>query len=102
MAAETLRVAVVGLGFGARVQLPVLTAHPGTAVVSVCSRTMEHARAAATQVAIPHYTDDYRKSVSRADIDLVSIVAPPRMHAPVTLAALRARKHVLCEKPFAM
>lgn len=102
MAAETLRVAVVGLGFGARVQLPVLVDHPGTKVVSVCSRTIEHARAAATQFAIPHFTDDYRKSVTRADVDLVSIVTSPALHAPVALAALRARKHVLCEKPFAM
>ena len=101
MASETLRVAVVGLGFGARVQLPVFTDHPRTTVVSVCSRTIEHARAAATQFAIPHYTDDYRKSVTRSDVDLVSVVTPPALHAPVTLAALRARKNVLCEKPFA-
>ena len=102
MASETLRVAVVGLGFGARVQLPVFADHPDTKVVSVSSRTIEHARAAATQFAIPHFTDDYRKSVTRPDVDLVSIVAPPALHAPVTLAALRAHKHVLCEKPFAM
>src|SRR4029077_2191586 len=36
------------------------------------------------------------------DIDLVSITAPPHLHAPMALAALRAGKHVLCEKPFAM
>ena len=101
MASETLRVAVVGLGFGARVQLPVFTDHPGTTVVSVCSRTLEHARAAATHFAIPHYTDDYRKSIALPDVDLVSVVTPPHLHAPIALAALRARKHVLCEKPFA-
>jgi len=100
--ADTLRVAVVGLGFGARVQLPILTQHPGTTVTSLCSGTLDRAKAAATQFAIPHYTDDYLESLKRSDVDLVSVVTPPHLHMPITLAALKAGKHVLCEKPFAL
>jgi predicted dehydrogenase len=100
--AETLRVAVVGLGFGARVQLPVLSQHPQTAVTAVCSGTLERAKATAVQFAIPHYTDDFRECVKRGDVDLVSIVTPPHLHMPIALAALKAGKHVLCEKPFAL
>ena len=100
--ADPLRVAVIGMGFGARVQLPVLTGHPRTTVTSLCSGTLERARAAAAQFSIHHYTDDYRESVKRADVDLVSVVTPPHLHMPIALAALKAGKHVLCEKPFAL
>ena len=102
MAADPLRIAVVGLGFGARVQLPVLTDHPQTTVTAVCSGTLERAKATAGQFAIPHFTDDFRECVKRADVDLVSIVTPPHLHMPIALAALKAGKHVLCEKPFAL
>jgi predicted dehydrogenase len=102
VATETLRVAVVGLGFGARVQLPVLRDHPRSTVTAICSGTLERAKATAVQFAIPFYTDDYRECVSRADVDLVSVVTPPNLHKPIVMAALRAGKHVLCEKPFAL
>jgi predicted dehydrogenase len=102
VAAETLRVAVVGLGFGARVQLPVFSEHPQTTVTAVCSGTLERAKATAAQFSIPHYSDDFRECVKRADVDLVSIVTPPHLHMPIVLAALKAGKDVLCEKPFAL
>lgn len=99
---DLLRVAVIGMGFGSRVQLPVFAEHPQTVVTCVCSGSIERARAAASQFVVPHYTDDYRQCVKRDDVDLVSIVTPPDLHAPIALAALRAGKHVLCEKPFAL
>ena len=40
--------------------------------------------------------------IDRADIDLVHLATPPSTHAPLALAALRAGKHVLCEKPLAL
>jgi len=102
VAAETLRVAVVGMGFGARVQLPAFIEHPQCRIAAVCSGSLERARAAAMQFAIPHFSADYREVVKRPDVDLVSIVTPPNLHMPIALAALRAGKHVLCEKPFAL
>jgi predicted dehydrogenase len=51
---------------------------------------------------IPVVADDWRDVVSRADVDLVSIVTPPATHMEMTLAALDAGKAVLCEKPMAM
>jgi UDP-N-acetyl-2-amino-2-deoxyglucuronate dehydrogenase len=46
------------------------------------------------------YTD-YRDLLSRDDIEVVSICTPPHVHAPLVVDALRAGKHVLCEKPMA-
>ncbi|HXM17257.1 MAG TPA: Gfo/Idh/MocA family oxidoreductase [Candidatus Tumulicola sp.] len=102
MTPNPLRVAIIGMGFGSRVQLPVFAAHPETRVVALCSGTLARAKAAAAEYRIEHFTDDYREAVARPDVDLVSIVTPPDLHEPITIAALRARKHVLCEKPFAL
>jgi len=47
------------------------------------------------------YTD-YRELLEQADIDAVTIALPNHLHAPVAIEALKARKHVLLEKPMAM
>ncbi|HKW45641.1 MAG TPA: Gfo/Idh/MocA family oxidoreductase [Candidatus Eremiobacteraceae bacterium] len=99
---EQIRVAVIGTGFGARCQIPAFAAHPDTKLVAVASHSLERARIAAQTHGVPFYTDDYRVVFGRDDVDLVSITAPPHLHAPMTLAALKAGKHVICEKPMAL
>ena len=42
---------------------------------------------------------DYRDVLARDDIDVVTIATPNSSHEPITIAALQAGKHVLCEKP---
>ena len=43
--------------------------------------------------------EDYRRLLANADVDIVVVALPTFLHQPVTLAALKAGKHVLCEKP---
>jgi predicted dehydrogenase len=45
------------------------------------------------------WSDDWRATIARDDIDIVDIVTPPHLHAEIALAAIAAGKHVLCEKP---
>ena len=99
---EQIRVAVIGTGFGARCQMPAFAAHPDTKLVAVASHSLERARIAAQTNGVPFYSDDYRDVVARHDVDLVSIAAPPHLHAPIALAAFKAGKHVVCEKPMAL
>jgi predicted dehydrogenase len=99
---ELIRVAVIGTGFGARCQMPAFVAHPDTKLVAVVSQSLERARIAAQTHGAPFYSDDYRVVLKRDDVDLVSITAPPHLHAPIALAAIKAGKHVLCEKPMAL
>jgi predicted dehydrogenase len=99
--ATKLRVGVIGTGFGSLVQIPAFRAHPRVEVVAVASGQPGKARTVADRFGIPHAFDDYA-ALATADLDLVSITAPPHLHLPMTRAALGARRHVLCEKPMAL
>ncbi len=101
MRSSGLRVGVIGVGFGATVQVPGFQSE-GVDVVALCSQREERAQQAAATLGVPHVYTDYRKLIERDDLDVVSIVTPPALHHEMTMAALRAGKHVLCEKPFAM
>ncbi|MCP4003919.1 MAG: Gfo/Idh/MocA family oxidoreductase [bacterium] len=72
------------------------------AIVSVASRDRKRAEAFAREHSIPEVSRDYDALLEREDIDAVYNALPASLHAPWTLAALRAGKHVLCEKPFAL
>ena len=76
--------------------------NPDFEVVAVAARDPERATAYAAEHKIPHVAKDYDALVRRDDVDLVYNALPPGGHARWTIAALEARKHVLCEKPFAM
>lgn len=102
MAEGRLRVGVVGTGFGTAVQIPGFQAYPRTEVVAVVSAHEARARAAAARFGVAHAYTDYDAFLEQPDLDAVSITSPPHTHHAMTLAALRAGKHVLCEKPFAM
>ncbi len=99
--AQQLRVGVIGTGFGSLVQIPAFQAHPRVEVVAVASGTPGKARVVAGRTGIPHAFDRWEALVE-ADLDLVSITAPPALHRPMALAALDAGRHVVCEKPMAL
>jgi predicted dehydrogenase len=60
------------------------------------------ARAAAERLGFEEWTADWKALVASPDIDLVSIVTPNFLHAPMAIAAASAGKHVFCEKPLAI
>ncbi|MDQ2683842.1 MAG: Gfo/Idh/MocA family oxidoreductase [Chloroflexota bacterium] len=99
--AAPIRVALLGTGFGEAVHLPALRQVPDFAITAVCSRRAERAHAAAKEYGASISTTDYREVVERSDIDAVIVATPPHLHHTMTMAALAAGKHVLCEKPMA-
>ncbi|MBI2868076.1 MAG: Gfo/Idh/MocA family oxidoreductase [Chloroflexi bacterium] len=98
---RTVRIGIIGSSFG-MAQAEAFRTVPEAEIVAVCSARMERAKAMAKSLGISRAYDDYRELVRLLDIDLVSVVAPPHTHHPMSLAALEAGKHVLCEKPFAL
>lgn len=97
-----LRIGFIGTGFSRQIQIPAFQMFPEVEVISVASGSLANAEKTARDFNIPHFTDDWRETVDREDIDLISIVTPPYLHAEMTLAAFENGKHVLCEKPTAM
>jgi predicted dehydrogenase len=71
-------------------------------VVAVASPTPGNAQKLADRYGIPRVFTDYREMLKQADIELVTITAPNSLHAPMTIDAANAGKHVLCEKPLCM
>src|SRR5690349_5153919 len=72
------------------------------AVVAIGSRDEARARAAAQQLGIPRVHGSYEALLADAGIDAVYIPVPNHLHVPLSLQALAAGKHVLCEKPIAL
>src|SRR6266481_1179905 len=68
---------------------------------AVCARNAERAKAFAAQWGYESAETDWRKLVDSADIDLIDIASPNDTHAEIAIAAAKAGKMVLCEKPLA-
>ncbi len=102
MADGKLRVGLIGTGFGQSTQLPGFQARADMEVVAVCSAHLDKAQRVAHEHHIAAAYDDYRAMLARERLDIVSITPPPHTHKEMTLAALAAGAHVLCEKPMAM
>lgn len=99
---KTLRVAIIGTGFGTRVQLPGFLSQAETYVVALCGRSEAKTMEIAAQFGVRAVYTDYEQMLVDVKPDLVSITTPPNWHHPMTLAAIQAGAHVLCEKPLAL
>jgi predicted dehydrogenase len=101
--AKKLRVGIVGAGgIVKQKHLPGLQALPNVQVVAVCNSQVESAQKVAKEFHIPEVVDDWAEMLDRPDIDIVWIGTPPVLHAPITVSALEAGKHVFCQARMAM
>lgn len=98
----SIRVGVVGASFAKAAFLPALAHCEGVEVVALASARLSSASETAKAFGVPYAYDDWSKMLSEHQLDLVCIATPTVTHAPITLAALEAGAHVLCEKPTAM
>ena len=101
---RSLRWGIVGLGSIANRVMKGLKATPPeeTEVVAVGSRDADKAEAFAAQFRVRQSHGSYDGVINNPNVDLVYVALPNHLHVPVTIKALKAGKHVLCEKPFAM
>src|SRR5262245_49187467 len=100
---EKVRVGVVGTSWYADwMHLPNLKSHPHAEVAAICGRNPERAAEMAGKYAIPSVFTDYREMIEKGRLDAVVVSTPDDLHYPVTMAALEAGLHVLCEKPMAL
>lgn len=100
---EKLKIGVVGAGnIAYSAHLPAYKQITNAEPVAICDINLERAKKAAENFGIPAYFGSVEEMLANADIDAVDICTWNNAHAPVAIAAAKAGKHVLCEKPLAM
>jgi predicted dehydrogenase len=70
-------------------------------LAAICGRDRERVAAAAGRLGWAAWETDWKRLVERDDVDLVDVCTPGSSHAEISIAALEAGRHVLCEKPLA-
>src|SRR3954452_2439392 len=96
--AKPVRVAIVGLGFGAEF-IPIYQAHPDAEMYAVCRRNRAELERCGNQFGVKARYSDYAELLKDPNVDAVHINSPIPDHAPQAIAALKAGKHVACTVP---
>lgn len=103
MPQDPIHIGIVGAGNNTvNRHIPGFLAQDGVRLTGVCNRSRESSQRVACQFDIPKVFDHWRQLVDDPAIDVVVIGTWPYLHMPVTVAALQAGKHVLCEARMAM
>ncbi|HQU67463.1 MAG TPA: Gfo/Idh/MocA family oxidoreductase [Albidovulum sp.] len=106
---KRLNVALIGTGFMGKAHALAFNAVrqtfgdvPKVALHTLCDTPAAKAAQMADQFGFAHSSEDWRATVANPEIDIVSITTPNGMHREMAVAALKAGKHVWCEKPMAL
>jgi predicted dehydrogenase len=95
-----IRVAIVGLGFGAEF-IPIYQRHPYAEMYAICRRNKAELDKCGDRFGIAKRYTDYDQLLADPNVDVVHINSPIPDHAPQSLAALKAGKHCACTVPMA-
>ena len=99
---EKLKVAVIGCGnIATSAHIPAYMADGTAEIVWFCDIIRERAEAQQERVGTGKVTEDYHEVLADPTVDAISVCTPNTLHSEITIAALQAGKHVLCEKPAA-
>lgn len=99
----TTRWGIMGAaGIARKMFLPAVATIDNASVVAIASRSSEKAQALADQFHVQTIYDSYDKLLAAPDIDAIYVPLPNDQHVRATIDALRAGKHVLCEKPISL
>ncbi len=98
---EQIRFGLIGCGRVSPRHLQSIAELADAKLVAVCDVIASRVERVAKEHNAVAYAD-YRRMLERRDIDVVNICTPSGMHAQMSIDALQAGKHVICEKPMAM
>jgi len=93
-------VAIVGLGFGAEF-IPIYQKHPNANMYAICQRNREKMDAIGDYFGVEKRYEDFADVLADPNVDFVHINSPIPDHGPMSIAALKAGKHVMCTVPMA-
>jgi predicted dehydrogenase len=99
--ATPLRVGVIGLGWAGQQHMAAYDALDNVELVAIAGMEAGPRAELATQFGVKRTHSDWRDLLTAGGLDAVSVAVPTFLHAPISIAALEAGIHVLCEKPIA-
>ncbi|MFN7543970.1 MAG: Gfo/Idh/MocA family protein [Acidobacteriota bacterium] len=102
-AQDKVKTAMIGVGNRGGFLMESVLRQPTSRLAMICDLQPDRLDKAATVAASsnPATTTEWKRVIDRKDIDAVFIATPPYLHAEMAIAALKAGKHVYCEKPIA-
>ena len=98
--AKPVNVAMVGLGFGSEF-IPIYQRHPNAKVHAICRRNVDEMNKVGDQFGIAKRYTEFEQVLADPDVDFVHINSPIPDHGWMSIAALKAGKHVMCTVPMA-
>lgn len=99
---KKLNIGVISCSVMAQVHMQAILDNPNTELAMLCDLNETLLHEAADKFGVEKTATDYRNVINDPEIDAVIIVTPDQTHREITIAALAAGKHVLCEKPMAL
>src|SRR5690349_15605448 len=96
---DKLTIGVIGAGSISDMHLQSYQKNQRVQLYAICDSNVQRAEEKAKKYSIPNYYSEYQALLSEEKIDAVSICTWNHSHAEIAIAALRAGKHVLVEKP---
>lgn len=100
LVSKKVNIAMVGLGFGAEF-IPIYQAHPLAHISAICQRSKDKLDKVGDAAGIGKRYTDYAALLKDPNVDAVHINSPIPDHAAMSIAALKAGKHVMCTVPMA-
>jgi len=97
----TVKLGIIGVGQIGKRHVATYAKIPGAEIVAVADTNESEAKRVAAENDVPHVFCDFRRLLEVEEIEAVDVCLHNNLHAPVTIAALQAGKHVYCEKPMA-
>ena len=102
MSEKVVKFGAVGASEMGMFHIESIAHHPKMQLVAICDKDEERVKNAGAKTGVTELYTDWHDIINNKEIEAVVLCVPDQLHLEMTAAALRAGKHVLCEKPMAL
>lgn len=102
MSEKKVKFGVIGASWMGMRHMESIVSHPNMELVAICDKNEEALKEAGRLLDVSALTVDWHDIISNPEVEAVLVCMPDYLHEEMTVAALNAGKHVICEKPMAL